>query len=138
MCFDIYKFSIENDLKNEKFSCILNFKYKVVIMATLAILSTHKFAGCAYDFVTFSSAKNFLIYFLPKKIYSRCQFHQQFRSRFFVQKYNERHISIYSLAMLIFGKIILAQKELVKCWWNRLQHLTTIAGVVALFLVVDN
>jgi len=49
-------------------------------------------------------------------------FHQHFRSAFFVQKYFAQLFSNYSLALYYFGKRILAQKLLEKCWWNRLQN----------------
>jgi len=48
----------------------------------------------------------------------RCQFHQHFMHVFYVQKPFVLPYSNYSLALLFFGKRILAEKLLVKCWWN--------------------
>jgi len=51
----------------------------------------------------------------------RCQFHQHFKYTFFVQKCFAQICSNYSTALQFFGKRILAQKLLVKYWWNWLQ-----------------
>ncbi len=51
----------------------------------------------------------------------RCQFHQHFTRSFFVQKCFAKLFSNYSFALLPFSKIMLAQKLLVKCYWNWLQ-----------------
>ncbi len=40
---------------------------------------------------------------------------------YFVQKCFAQIFSYYSLALIFFGKIILAQRLLVRCWWNWLQ-----------------
>ena len=49
---------------------------------------------------------------------SRCQFHQHFTSIFFVQKSFEHLFCTYILGLYSFGARKLAQKLLVKCWWN--------------------
>ena len=49
---------------------------------------------------------------------ARSQFHQHFMSGFFAQKCFEQLFCSYSLALYFFGKRILVQKLLVKCWWN--------------------
>ena len=46
------------------------------------------------------------------------QFHQYFMTGFFVQKCFEQLFCTYSSALYSFGKRILAQKLLIKCWWN--------------------
>ncbi len=46
------------------------------------------------------------------------QFHQHFTSSFFVQKCYEHLFSSYSFCLNFCGKRILAEKLLVKCWWN--------------------
>jgi len=51
----------------------------------------------------------------------RSQFHQLFMNNFFVQKCFTKLFSPSSLGLKFFGKMILAQKLLVKCWWNWLQ-----------------
>jgi len=53
--------------------------------------------------------------------YSRCQFHQHFMSNCFVQNCFSKLFYNYSLALWFFGERILAQKLLVKCWWNWLE-----------------
>ncbi len=52
----------------------------------------------------------------------RCQFHQHFTHAFCAQKCFAQLSSSYSLALYFFGAKILAQKLLVKCWWNWLQY----------------
>ncbi len=52
---------------------------------------------------------------------SRCQFHQHFTCSFLYKKCYALLFSWYSLALNFFGKRILAQIMLVKCWWNWLQ-----------------
>ena len=49
---------------------------------------------------------------------SRCQFHQHFMRSFFVQKSFEQLFCTYGLGLYFFGERKLAQKLLVKCWWN--------------------
>ena len=49
---------------------------------------------------------------------SRCQFLQHFTSSFFVRKSFGQLFCTYGLGLYIFGTRILAQKLLVKCWWN--------------------
>jgi len=44
-----------------------------------------------------------------------CQFHQHFMCAFFVQKCFAQLFSYYSLSLNFIGKLILAQKLLVKC-----------------------
>ncbi len=50
--------------------------------------------------------------------YNMCQFHQHFTLTFFVRKPFAQLFSNYSLALWFFGKRILVQKLLVKCWWK--------------------
>ncbi len=54
----------------------------------------------------------------------RWLFHQHFTSRFLVWKCFAKLFSNYNLALLFFGKRIMAQKLHIKCWWNRLQVTT--------------
>jgi len=49
---------------------------------------------------------------------SGVKFHQYFTSSFFIQKCFAKLFSNCSLALLIFGEIILVKKLLIKCWWN--------------------
>jgi len=51
----------------------------------------------------------------------RCQFHQHFMNKFYLQKCFAQFFSSYSLALQFHGTQILAQNLLVKCWWNWLQ-----------------
>ncbi len=46
------------------------------------------------------------------------QFHQYFMSSFFKQKFFVQLLYAYNLRSYFFGKRILAQKLLIKCWWN--------------------
>ena len=52
---------------------------------------------------------------------SRCQFHQHFTSSFFVRKALEQLFCTYIVGLNFFGARKLAQKLLVKCWWNWLK-----------------
>jgi len=52
---------------------------------------------------------------------TRFQFRRHFLLAFFVRKCFAQLFSDYSLALYFFGETILAQKLLVKCWWNWLQ-----------------
>jgi hypothetical protein len=51
---------------------------------------------------------------------TRCQFHQHFMLTLLYESVFLQLFSNYSLALLLFGKRILAQKLLVKCWLNLL------------------
>ena len=62
---------------------------------------------------------------LPLKKEVRCQFQQHYTSSFFVWKCFEQLLSTYSLCWYFFGKIILAEKLVVKCSWNWLQETNT-------------
>ena len=118
------------------------------IVCGASILSKKKLNTCPYfeawsrrsvslalPFARFSfSIKNFRISSCPqiaencrgvlggKKIIfcsiTRCQFHQRSTSSFFVQKSFEQLFCTYILGLYFFGTRKLAQKLLVKCWWN--------------------
>jgi hypothetical protein len=45
-------------------------------------------------------------------------FHQYFMSSFFIPKFFAHLLCAYNLGLLFFGKRILAQKLLIKCWWK--------------------
>jgi len=49
---------------------------------------------------------------------TRCQFHQYLMSSFFIQKFFAQLWCAYNLGLQFFGEGILAQKLLIKCWWN--------------------
>ena len=49
---------------------------------------------------------------------TRCQFHQHFTSSFCANILAPKTFCACSLALYFFGVRILAQKLLVKCWWN--------------------
>ena len=51
----------------------------------------------------------------------RCQFHQHFTCSFFIWKSFKKLFCTYCLGLYFFGGRKLAQKLLVKCWWNWLQ-----------------
>ncbi len=53
-----------------------------------------------------------------------CQFHQHFMRGFFVQKFCPQLFCTYILGLYFFGARMLAQKLLIKCWWN--WHLGTL------------
>ncbi len=46
------------------------------------------------------------------------QFHQHFGRSFFVRKFRAQLFCTYILCLYLFGARILAQKLLLKCWWN--------------------
>ncbi len=63
------------------------------------------------------------------------QFHQHFTSTFLVQKYLEQIFFTFCFCLHFFGKIILAQKLLIKCWWNWHQWSTSSTFYASVFCV---
>jgi len=58
----------------------------------------------------------------PSNQKSWSQFHQHFTTSFFMQKYFSKLFSTYSFVFVICVERIIAQKLILKCWWNLLKE----------------
>jgi hypothetical protein len=55
---------------------------------------------------------------LLEEVSARCQSYQYFTSSFFIQKFFAQLLCAYNLGLQIFGKRVLVQELLIKCWKN--------------------
>ena len=94
---------------------------------------------CSFCF-QFYFLKKFLLATLKQgattwRLMTRCQFHQHFKSSFFVPKSFEQLFCTYGLGFYFFCKRKLAQKLCVKCWWNWLLEFDANTTVPMLMLL---